>query len=376
MLCTDKVASQARNGSATGVLEQKVVQMSPRSFPVTISGNTFCASEQPSQSLAAALSSPPSMRRHAAPQLVLLEAHARSAQTEGLIAADEELDDTGDSQESRGSKGEKFLTPEDSNHGTDSVASNAETAVSHISTGASMPPHRHVLSQHGPVSADDTKELLGADHSNASAVADVVRFLASASSAGASRHADSADTLTTHVAAGEKSAQQQNVCTEATGRQKLAKQVDDKHDAAADSFLNGGSVANKNSVVPAHQTGNAAAKGSSCVSAAADSERYVRVPQSNGFGVVADAQADDPEAKSVEMGDKRRSALQKLKGRLRTRQQNAVSRSRCVRSPLVLQTPISHGALSILSFYHMTQIIPELQGEALGRSRHHGTANC
>ncbi|CAL8462793.1 g2326 [Coccomyxa elongata] len=297
-----------------------------RGYPVKISGNTFCASEQPSQSLAASLSSLTSMRRHAAPQRVLLEAHAVSEQTEGITIVDEELGDTGDSGESGASEGDKFLTPEDSTHGSASVASHAETAASHVSTNASMPPHQHAVTQPVPLSSDNTTELLGADLSDTSAVADVVRFLASASSPDASRHAGSAST---HVAAGEKSAQQQDIGTQAKDRQKLAEKGAGKQDAAMGSSLDMASGTSKSSVVPGHQTGNEAAEGSTWVSTdAADVKGCARVPQSNGGGVVSAGQADDLEAASEELGDRRRSALQKLKGRLRTRQQNAVSRSR------------------------------------------------
>ncbi|BDA50889.1 hypothetical protein COCOBI_17-1080 [Coccomyxa sp. Obi] len=317
-------SSPVRTSDLQGVPDEVVARVSPHSYPVTISGNTFCASEQPSQSLAASLSSPTSKRRHAAPQVVLLEAHAVSAQTDGITVVDEELGDTGDSGESGGSEGDKFLTPEDSTHGSASVASHAETGSSHISTGASMPPHQHVLTQPGPVSADNTEQLLGADLGKNSAVADVVRFLASASSPDASRRADSADTQTAHVAPAEKSAKQQTL-----GQQKLAEQVDGKQDAAASSFLEVASGVSKTSVVPAHQTGNEAAEGSGWVSAdGADVKRCARVPQSDGVGVVSTDQAEDPEAVLEDLGDRRRSALQKLKGRLRTRQHNAVSRSR------------------------------------------------
>lgn len=304
--------------------------MSPHSYPVTISGNTFCASEQPTQSLAASLSSLTSMRRHAGPQRVLLEAHAVSAQTEGITIVDEELGDTGDSGESGASEGDKFLTPEDSTHGSASVASHAETAASHVSTNASMPPHQHALTQPGPLSSDNTKELLGADLSDTSAVADVVRFLASASSPDARWHADSASTLTPHMAAGEERAKQQDIGTEARSRQKLVKQVTSKQDAVMGSSLVMASGASKNYVVPAHQSGDEAAEGGAWVlTDAADVKACARVPQSDGEGLLSAGQADGLEAASEELGDRRRSALQKLKGRLRTRQQNAVGRSRC-----------------------------------------------
>ncbi|KAK9907693.1 hypothetical protein WJX75_008232 [Coccomyxa subellipsoidea] len=133
--------SPARSTILEGAGEEQEVKVSPHSYPVTLSANSFCASEQPSHSLAASqshLTVP--LQNGLPPPGTQLQAHAVSAETGGFTGQEEETADTADS----GGRG-------------------------------------------------DTAELLGMQFGSAAAVVDVVRFLASSSSAsGVSRRADSA----------------------------------------------------------------------------------------------------------------------------------------------------------------------------------------
>lgn len=317
---------------SAGAGEEQEVKVSPHSYPVTLSANTFCASEQPSHSLAASqshLTVP--LQNGLPPPCTQLQAHAVSAETGGFTGQEEETADTADSG---GSEGDPFLTPEDSAQGNASAA--GSDYPSQISTGAHQPalthPDRVSLGSisAGPVSAGDTAELLGVQFGSAAAVVDVVRFLASSTSAsGVSRRADSASASIGGLAA--------EVCIVDSERPmpgKNKKAVVDwaGDDASAGDAASAASSSTRGSGVAVIQPKTEAAMRAVGGLAAADGSGGGGRLDAEACRGEVDAQDMEPEQAAKHPGDRKRTALEKLKGRLRSRQQNAVSRSRHVSS--------------------------------------------
>ncbi len=302
-------------------MKEQAAKFSPHSYPVAISANTFCASEQPSQSLAASQShftSP--VRNGLCRPVAAIEAHALSV-TVGTLGTEVDIADTADSGES---EGDPFLTPEDSAQGNGSAGT--DHTHSQVSTGASQPPCQHMLTQHDPLSADDTAALLGVEVGEGAAVADVVRFLASASSSNVSRRADSASASMGSTAMG--------VIAPNGGHHRQRKQAADE----TQTGRNGGGDAYTAAATSSTLKGSANTAAPVAVHGKADpeagdaKEERVSVAHAAGSSMEGESQGAEPGQASKDQGERKRSALEKLKGRLRNRQQDAVSRSRCARN--------------------------------------------